>query len=445
MRYQKTPVVKATVGQLGLTPAGLSWAAVLAENQIPLLCSDLDEEVINGIMEGVMPGEIPGLADKVTAGINNNHLQFLTNPRRLFKDCGVIFVSTMMPLEADGLPSTRFTETICRQAAYQCANDTVLVIRSLMPAEIFRKLQQQVDGLCAEREEKIRITLCMMPEPRTGDVLQNMTGHTPLIIGCDGEVPAALTAVLEKLPGSSKRNMICTPEEAILIAYGYSGYAALQQSYLEAVGRLCHAAGAESSVVLTGLHKLAKTDSLQQVDNTGAGYGGTALPNDLETLVALGRSYGARQFLTEAAIAERDRHTTATISRLIRKISPKNKTIAVLGLAPVADTDDLRNTPGVDMVASLIHAGANVKLFMPCGLDQAKWRLYKERDAIAFCKTPTEATKQADVVLILGKWKGMQRILTKALPKRMKGQTIYDVVCGLDGAKVRALGLTYSN
>lgn len=133
----------------------------------------------------------------------------------------------------------------------------------------------------------------------------------------------------------------------------------------------------------------------------------------------------------------------------VQKITSSGGKVAVLGLSNVPGTDDLRETPAVELLKAMAESfedqsfeeGRPFALYLPWGMDQAKWRLFRTREAFTFCASCAEATKHAEMVVILGAWPGMGRMLTPALAKRMAGRQIVDVTGSLDKKKIAALGL----
>ena len=133
----------------------------------------------------------------------------------------------------------------------------------------------------------------------------------------------------------------------------------------------------------------------------------------------------------------------------VQKITSNGGKVAVLGLSNVPGTDDLRETPAVALLKAMAESFEDqtfegekpFAFYLPWGMDQAKWRLFRTRAAFTFCASCAEATKNAEMVVILGAWPGMGRMLTPALAKRMAGRQIVDVTGSLDRKKIAALGL----
>ncbi len=433
-------------GIIGLTLQGMAWAVTLAKAGVAVYLTDMDEEVVNSALEGSVPGEEPGLREGIAKAQGDGSLKVVENLRRVIRECPVIFITAMVPTGEDNRPNARFVEAIARQIANTAQEDRVIVIRSLVTPGTAAALQGVVDATLAEREldTPIRMTLVSMPELYVGGQrLKVAQGRGVLPLGCDEKsVPVCLTNMVRALKGGAGRIHGCTTVDAEMAAFAWGGLEALTQAYLDGVDELCSGVGSEGGAVLSILN--AQAEGVDYTHTGGAGFGGEFLPVLAQEMVALGGENHHPQALLKKALLINEGHTKATIRKILRILGKnKDKGVAILGLSPVPHTDDLRNAPSLEVVRALVAKGVTVKLYLPHGADQAKWRLYKERDAMVFCDTVKAATTEVDALLILGQFKGLGRLLTPALKKRMGGKVIVDVVGALSPRAAEHLGFQY--
>lgn len=461
MNWKQKEAPAPEVGVIGLTVEGLAWAAVLAEAGLAVLATDMDAEVAAGILEEMhLPGVEPELAELVQAMADAGRLRFCEQPRRVIRECPVIGVSCMTPAGDDGLPSARFVVSVVRQVASQAPGDRVLAIKSVLPPGTAAKLQQEADTALAERDDAMpRVSVAAMPELfNDGQMVAAMRRQDPLVVGradAAAGLPAAFVKVLDALDPAGKRRQLCTWATAELAALADSGLVALRQAYGQAVSALAETMQADSrdlAAILSAAEPRRR--SRIAVRSGGIGIGGRRLPAETAALTALFEQNGLTPALTAAVTAGSATHTERCMQWLKDQLAPlpEDAVVAVLGLAPSPGTDDLREAPGIEVLKALAAdfedcppaAGRPkpFRLYVPWGADQAKWRLHRVRDAFAFCASPAEATRGADVLITLGKWPGMSRLLTPGLARRMRGTLILDGAAAFDREKAKRLGLT---
>ncbi|WP_329886381.1 UDP binding domain-containing protein [Pseudoramibacter sp. HA2172] len=462
MNWKRKEAPAPEVGVIGLTVTGLAWAAVLAEAGLNVLATDVDEEVAAGILEEMhLPGAEPELAALVQAMTEAGRLRFCEQPRQVIRECPVIGISCMTPAEEDGLPSPRFVISVVRQVAGQATGDRVLAIKSALPPGMAEKLQQAADTALAERDDAMpSVSVVAMPELfNDGQMVAAMRRQDPLVVGradAAAELPASLIKVLDALDPTGKRRQFCSWATAELAAFADSGLVALRQAYGQAMSALAETMQADSRA-LTAILEVAEPRRRGRIAarRGGIGVGGKRLPAETAALTALFKQNGLTPTLTAAVTAGSAAHTKRCTQWLKEQLAhlPEDAVVAVLGLAPSPGTDDLRETPGIEVLKALAadfedHPPAAgrpkpFRLYLPWGADQAKWRLHRVRDAFAFCTSAAQATRGADVLITLGRWPGMSRGLGPALKTRMRGALILDGASAFDREKAERLGFSY--
>ena len=441
---------RMTVGVIGLTVTGLAWAAVQAEMGLAVLATDPDEDMAEGIQEEMeLPGVEPGLREALEEQIASGGLTILSQPRRIFKTCQFITLCGMTPAGEDGQPSLRLIESVVRQAAYQCPEETVLAVKATLPPRGIRALQRAADDAAADREDAAAVHVIALPELYDdGTMLKAMRRDAPIVVGADGRYQPT-EAVLDVMDPDGSRRIYCTPEDAEAAAVSDAARTVFEQvlaNYWQDVAADCGASGQKV------LEILAKGESGRRRAGLGlsAGAGGRRLSQELNNLSAFEKQ--EERSLIDAFQAANTAHfekMKAWLLPPVQKITAHGGKIAVLGLSNVPGTDDLRETPAVELLKAIaapfedrqLEGAKPFALYLPWGMDQAKWRLFRTRDAFTFCESCAEATKGAELVVVLGAWPGMGRILTPALAKRMVGRQIVDVTARLDRNRIAALGL----
>ena len=441
---------RRTVGVIGLTVTGLAWAAVQAERGLTVLATDPDEDMAEGIQEEMtLPGVEPGLEDAIAAQITSGGVTILTQPRRIFKTCRFITLCGMTPAGEDGSPSLRLIESVVRQAVYQCPEETVLAVKATLPPGGIRALQRVADEAAQDQEDAAPVHVIALPELYDdGAMLKAMRQDGPIVVGEDARYQP-VEAALEMMDPDGSRRIYCTPEDAEAAAVSDVARIAFAQvlaNYWQDIAADCGASGQKVFEILTRGEKMHRRAGAP----LSAGAGGRRLSQELANLKAFEKkeTWALIDGFQTANTAHFEK-VKAWLLPAVQKITSSGGKVAVLGLSNVPGTDDLRETPAVELLKAMAESfedqsfeeGRPFALYLPWGMDQAKWRLFRTREAFTFCASCAEATKHAEMVVILGAWPGMGRMLTPALAKRMAGRQIVDVTGSLDKKKIAALGL----
>lgn len=441
---------RRTVGVIGLTVTGLAWAAVQAERGLTVLATDPDEDMAEDIQEEMsLPGVEPGLKEALEAQIKSGGLTILTQPRRIFRECRLITLCGMTPAGEDGRPSLRFIESVVRQAANQCPEATVLAVKTTLPPGGIRALQRVADAAAADREDAVPVHVIALPELYDdGAMMKAMRQDGPIVVGEDARYQP-VEAALEMMDPDGSRRIYCTPEDAEAAAVSDVARIAFAQvlaNYWQDIAADCGASGQKVFEILTRGEKMHRRAGAP----LSAGAGGRRLSQELANLKAFEKkeTWALIDGFQTANTAHFEK-VKAWLLPAVQKITARGGKVAVLGLSNVPGTDDLRETPAVELLKAMAESfedqsfeeGRPFALYLPWGMDQAKWRLFRTREAFTFCASCAEATKHAEMVVILGAWPGMGRMLTPALAKRMAGRQIVDVTGSLDKKKIAALGL----
>lgn len=440
---------RMTVGVIGLTVTGLAWAAVQAEKGLAVLATDPDEDMAEGIQEEMsLPGVEPGLKAALEAQIKSGGLTILTQPRRIFRECRLITLCGMTPAGEDGRPSLRFIESVVRQAANQCPETTVLAVKTTLPPGGIRALQRVAEDAAANREDAVPVHVIALPELYDdGAMMKVMRREAPIVVGEDARYQPVEAALAVMDPDSSRR-IYCTPEDAEAAAVSDAARAAFAQvlaNYWQDIAADCGASGQKVFEILAKGEKLHRGAGAP----LSAGVGGRRLSQELENLKDFEKKELSLIDGFQTANTAHFEKVKAWLMPAVQKITSSGGKVAVLGLSNVPGTDDLRETPAVALLKAMAESFEDqtfegekpFALYLPWGMDQAKWRLFRTRAAFTFCASCAEATKNAEMVVILGAWPGMGRMLTPALAKRMAGRQIVDVTGSLDRKKIAALGL----
>jgi UDPglucose 6-dehydrogenase len=229
-----------------------------------------------------------------------------------------------------------------------------------------------------------------------------------------------------------------SPESAELIKYASNSFLAMKIAFINEIADLCEATGANIDAVAFGVGLDPRIGD--QFLCTGPGYGGSCLPKDTEALVASARAFGVELSIIDAVSKSNGRRRSSLAARVLSAVGPdvNHPHVGVLGLTFKAGTDDLRESPAVDLVAGLIGSGAAVTVFDPLGDASTAPAI----SAAAIAAEAIGVADGADVVVVATEWPEFIDMDFGQMAQRMRGSLIVDLSNILDPRTVADAGMT---
>jgi UDPglucose 6-dehydrogenase len=252
-------------------------------------------------------------------------------------------------------------------------------------------------------------------------------------------------------------------ETAELIKYASNAFLATKITFINQMANLAEATGAD-------IHTIARSMGMDgrispKFLHPGPGYGGSCFPKDTKAIAATGDEYGVDMSLIKEVVRANARQKTITAQKLIRLMggTVAGKTVAVLGLAFKAETDDVRESPAIEIVQELLIQGATVRSYDPQGMDNFKSAVLgdgpfggslnselREQVALAAAERLHYGTDEfdaltgADGFIIVTEWNAFRNLDLERAAKIMKGRVIFDARNVLDPETAREKGFTYA-
>ncbi|MCK5250619.1 MAG: UDP-glucose/GDP-mannose dehydrogenase family protein, partial [Spirochaetaceae bacterium] len=313
---------------------------------------------------------------------------------------------------------------------------TVVVIKSTVPVGTNRALQERIGARSPEAE----IDVVSNPEfLREGRAIQDFFHPDRTVIGTESERASdVIRTIYRALNLISVPFVWCNRETAELIKYASNSFLATKITFINQMANLADAVGAD-------IHIVAKTMGMDgRISNKflhpGPGYGGSCFPKDTRAVVSTGDDYGVDMSLIKSVISaneEQKKRIVKVLGEMMGELS--GSTVTVLGLSFKSETDDVRDSPSLTVVAELLEAGAAVRAHDPRGADNFRSFI---PETVCFT-TSYEAVEEADALILMTEWNEYRALDLKILSEKMKGRVILDARNLLDPDMVRDFGFSY--
>jgi UDPglucose 6-dehydrogenase len=426
---------------LGTGYLGAAHAVCMAELGFEVLGVDRSAAQVRALAAGRLPFHEPGLGRLLRRGLRSRRLRFTTSYDQAAAFGDVHFVCVGTPQRADGDGADVSQLHACIDALAPLLTRPCLVVgKSTVPVgtadELARRLARQAPaGAAAE--------LAWNPEfLREGHAVADTLRPDRIVAGVRSARAEAILREVYAAPLAAGVPLLVTDfPTAELVKVAANAFLATKISFINAMAEICEAAGAD---VVPLARALACDDRIGgRFLGPGLGFGGGCLPKDIRAFTARAQELGAGQavgFLREMdAVNLRCRDRTVALAAQLAGGSPRGAAVCVLGAAFKPESDDIRDSPALEVAAALHGQGARVTVYDPVALDRAR----RARPELSYAASMVAAAADADVVLLATEWREFTEADPVLLGKAVARRSIVDARNALDPAAWRAAGWSY--
>ena len=407
------------VSVFGLGYVGCVSAACLARDGHHVIGVDVSTDKVAIINDGRSPIVEPGLEPLIKRLVREGRLSATTSAADAVRDTDVALICVGTPDAGHGQPDLGALLRVAADIGAACGARTTpftAVVRSTVLPGTNDQVREQL--LSAARDASngtpVEIRLVSNPEfMREGSSIRDFD-HPPFVLaGCDDPNSAAL---LKELYASVNAPVVETSiRTAEMIKYVCNGYHALKVCFANEIGDLCNALGADAQEVMRIFRLDKKLNVSEAYLTPGFAFGGSCLPKDLRAMLCASRVNALDVPLLSAILPSNEGQIRHAVNDVLRH---KRRRIGVVGLAFKPDTDDLRESPMVTLVETLIGKGCDVRILDP-NVVMARLRganrQYIENEiphiASLLCNSVDELVEHAEVVVVGAKCAEASQVL----------------------------------
>jgi UDPglucose 6-dehydrogenase len=426
---------------IGTGYLGATHAACMVQLGHEVVGIDVDPEKVKRLAAGDLPFYEPGLPELLAASLETGRLTFTTDPEEVAERADVHFLCVGTPQKANSnAADLSYVFGAVDSLAPHLRRPTLLVGKSTVPVGTARGL---ADRLRAAAPAGDAVDVAWNPEfLREGFAVQDSLEPDRLVFGVDSAAAeATLRSIFAPVIDRPTPVVVSDLATAELVKVAANSFLATKISFINAMAELCEATGADVTVLSEALSHDTRIGG--QFLRAGLGFGGGCLPKDIRAFMARAGELGVDQaltFLREVdAINQRRRSRTVDLARAELGGSLNGHSVAVLGAAFKPNSDDVRDSPALDVAANLHEQGAHVRVYDPEAMDNARARF----PLLDYRPSVMEACAGADLVLHLPEWPEFRAIDPVELAGVVAGRKVLDGRNCLDVARWRAAGWTY--
>ena len=424
---------------IGTGYVGLVSGACFSEFGFDVTCIDKDAGKIDRIKSGVMPIYEPGLEDLVARNVAAGRLHFTTELKSAVANADAVFIAVGTPTRrGDGHADLTYVFEAAREVAGHLSGYTVVVTKSTVPVGTGREVESVIKNASPDAD----FDVASNPEfLREGAAIGDFMRPDRVVVGAETErAQDVLRALYRPLYLLETPILMTSLETSELIKYASNAFLAVKISYINQMADLCEKVGADVYDVARGMGLDQRIGN--KFLHPGPGYGGSCFPKDTLALVRTAEDHGADVGIVNEVVTYNDTRKRSMADRIIASAGGNidDKTVAVLGLSFKPETDDMRDSPSLDILPALVDAGALVRAYDPKAMEEARTML---PDATIFTDSAAACLEGADVAVVVTEWNEFRALTPAHYLDAMRGSVLVDLRNIYRPEDMREAGLSY--
>ena len=415
------------ITMVGTGYVGLVSGTCFSEFGFNVCCVDKDKEKISNLNKDMVPIYEPGLENLIKKNKSAGRLTFSNDIDGHIRKSDIVFIAVGTPSRrGDGHADLSYVYQAAEHIGKKIDGYTVVVTKSTVPVgtglevkNIIKKVNPNADFDVVSNPEFLR----------EGNAIQDFLRPDRVVVGFESEKAKKIIASLYKPLFLIETPILFTDlKTAELIKYSANAFLALKISYINQMADLCEKIGAD-------VHDVAKGIGLdKRIGNKflhpGPGYGGSCFPKDTIALVKTANQNNSDISIIDTVVKYNTKRKSEMANKILKKLGNDltNKKVSILGLSFKPETDDMRDSPSLDIIPILQKNGITISAYDPVAMNEAK-KLLKNTE---FSNDLETCLQNSDALVILTEWNQFRGLLPDYLSKYMKGNILIDLRNALD-------------
>ena len=410
------------ITMLGTGYVGLVSGTCFSEFGFNVCCVDTDNEKIVNLNNDIMPIYEPGLSNLVKKNKDAGRLSFSNDIENNIKKADVIFIAVGTPTRrGDGHADLRYIYEAAELIGKNLNGYTVIVTKSTVPVGT----GVEVKKIIKKANPNAHFDIVSNPEfLREGNAIGDFMKPDRVVVGLENEkAKEVMTFVYKPLYLIQTPIIFTDLNTAELIKYSANAFLAVKISFINQIADLCEKVDADVHDVARGIGLDNRIGS--KFLHPGPGYGGSCFPKDTSALVQTAKSNNSNISIVETVVKYNKNRKFDMADKILRAFNNdyKNKKVSILGLSFKPETDDMRESPSLDIIPILQEKGIKISAFDPVAMNEAK-KILKN---IEFAENLENCIQDCDALVILTEWNEFRSLTPDKLINYMKGNILIDL------------------
>lgn len=428
---------------IGTGYVGLVTGICLASLGMKVICCDTDEEKIAKLQKGILPVYEPDLGSLLDNCMKHkDRLDFTTEMKRAVEHSDILFITVNTPTLKDNTCDLHHVFEVVRAIANHMTCYKVIVNKSTVPPGTGRKVKEELKKVLNERQKYFDFDIVSNPEfLKEGSAVYDFINAERIVIGAESE--QAIKIIKEVYQDQISCNvplLVTSIETAEMIKYASNAFLATKISFINEIAAICELCDADVTEVAQGMGLDSRIG--RQFLHPGPGFGGSCFPKDVRALAGLAVKQGYTPNILNSVLEVNNRQA----DRMVKKISDtlgglENREIAILGIAFKPETDDIRESPALSIIHSLLDKKASIRVYDPKALENLK-KEYPSLN-IKYCRDAYSACSHSDCIVLVTDWKEFSELNFKKLKSVVRKPIFLDLRNVYEPSYVKSYGFYY--
>ena len=432
------------ISVIGTGYVGLVTAVCFAQAGHEVLCLDIDKKKISKLKNGECPIYEPGLIDLLKGAIKKKTINF-TSDKKISANHGLFqFLCVGTPQSSDGSPNLQYINEAIKDIAINMESRKVIVNKSTVPIGMTDKVRDLFKQELNKRNSKLNVDVVSNPEfLREGSAIDDFLYPDRVVIGTeDKKVQSEMSSLYIKVGIPRKKIIFMSEKSAELTKYAANAFLATKISFINEIANLSESLGANIKEVALGIGSDERIG--KSFLNAGCGYGGSCFPKDIDALLAISKKSSKKELKILKEVRATNKKQKTILFRKLKesyKGNIKGLKVALWGLAFKPNTDDVRESPSIDIINNLISSGAKVYAHDPEAISEFK-KVIKSPN-LKFCTNIGETTRSADALILVTDWSEYVNYDFSKENMKMNNMKIFDGRLCLNKQNLEDIGYEY--
>ncbi|WP_369048779.1 UDP-glucose/GDP-mannose dehydrogenase family protein [Tenacibaculum sp. UWU-22] len=416
--------MKITV--IGTGYVGLVNGACFAAMGNEVVCVDNDEVKINNLNQNIIPIYEPGLEELVTQH-REKTLFFTSDVKSAIQKADIIFIAVGTPMLSDGNADVSSVFKVAEIIANSITSYKIIVSKSTVPVGTTFKIKELIQSKIKQRNIQVEFDVVSNPEfLKEGAAVNDFMKPDRVVIGAEKEgVFSKMKQLYSPFFRTHDRFITMDVLSAEMTKYAANAMLATKISFINEVANICEKVGADVNKVRVGIGSDSRIG--YNFMYPGIGYGGVCFPKDIAALIQLGAKNGYEPQLIKAVEQINQYQKKIFLDKILYHFNQdvSSLTFGVWGLSFKPETNDMREAPSVYIIKELVKRGAEVKVYDPKAMEEAKSIQLNKVD-VFYGEDKYEVVENVDALLLLTEWKEFRSPNFDKLRELMKRHIIFD-------------------